>query len=163
MVVDVDLNGIVNRCNQVTALHLFLHCRYLIRGTEKIMEITWDVIDSHAYQFRNIGVRADTSVVVVGDHSSQSSLRDVARLALQSLGASVIEVLPTSAFDDGEDKDNSESVEFVSSCFASSDYVIDCTKAKLTRNLDTESIRRWGTRIFVDKERTWTPMGEAAE
>ena len=54
------------------------------------MEITWDVIDSHAYQFRNIGVGADADVVVLGDHSLQPSLRDVARLALQSIGASVV-------------------------------------------------------------------------
>ncbi len=126
------------------------------------MEITWDVIDSHAYQFRNIGVNADTSVVVLGDHSSQPSLHDVARLALQSIGASVVEVLSTSAFN-GKDIDTNPSTNLVSSSLASSDYVIDCTGAKLTRNLDTESIRRSGAQIFLEGETTWIPIGEAEE
>ena len=126
------------------------------------MEITWDVIDSHAHQFRNIGVRADTNVVVLGDYSPAPSLRDVARLALQSIGASVVEVLPTAAIS-GQDTDVEASLEFVSSCLASSDYVIDCTDTRLTHNLNTESIKRYGTEIIVDGKIAWTPVGEPAE
>ncbi len=123
------------------------------------MEITWDVIDSHAYQFRNIGVKSDTSVLVLGDHSSQPSLRDVARLPLQSIGAPVIEVLSTSAFN-GEQRGENFTIEFVSSCFASSDYVIDCTGEKLTRHLDINAVRQSGTQIFVEGVNTWVPVGE---
>ena len=126
------------------------------------MEITWDVIDSHAHQFRNIGVRADTNVVVLADHSPAPALRDVARLALQSIGASVVEVLPTVAIR-REAADIEASLEFVSSCLASSDYVIDCTDARLTQNLNTESIKRYGTEIIVDGKIAWTPVGELSE
>ena len=126
------------------------------------MEITWDVIDSHAYQFRNIGVKADTSVLVLGDRSSEPSIRDVARLALQSIGAPVVEVLSTAAFS-GEAQYENFTTELVSSCFSSSDYVIDCTVEKLTRNLDLDSIERSGTQIFVEGENTWIPVGETAK
>ena len=117
------------------------------------MEITWDVIDSHAYQFRNIGVGADTDVVVLGDHSLQPSLRDVARLALQSIGASVVEVLSTSALNQANG-DRNIATELVSSSAASSDYVIDCTKSKLTQNLDLDSIQRSGTQIIIEDKNT---------
>ncbi|MEC7879267.1 MAG: hypothetical protein VYE07_03480 [Actinomycetota bacterium] len=126
------------------------------------MEITWDVIDSHAYQFRNIGVKADTSVLVLGDRSSEPSIRDVARLALQSIGAPVVEVLSTAVFS-GEAQYENFTTELVSSCFSSSDYVIDCTIEKLTRNLDLDSIERSGTQIFVEGENTWIPVGETAK
>ena len=125
------------------------------------MEITWDVIDSHAYQFRNIGVRADADVVVLGDHSLQPSLRDVARLALQSIGASVVEVLSTSALLQTNGERNM-ATELVSSSVTSSDYVIDCTKSKLTQNLDLDSIQRSGTLIIEDKN-AWISIGEASE
>ena len=126
------------------------------------MEITWDVIDSHAYQFRNIGVGADADVVVLGDHSLQPSLRDVARLALQSIGASVVEVLSTSALNQANG-DRNIATELVSSSVASSDYVIDCTKSKLTRNLDLHSIQRSGTQIIIEDKNTWISIGEASK
>ena len=128
----------------------------------KIMEITWDVIDSHAYQFRNIGVGADTDVVVLGDHSLQPSLRDVARLALQSIGASVVEVLSTSALNK-TNGDRNIATELVSSSVASSDYVIDCTKSKLTQNLDLDSIQRSGTQVIIEDKNTWISIGEASK
>ena len=126
------------------------------------MEITWDVIDSHAYQFRNIGVRADADVVVLGDHSLQPSLRDVARLALQSIGASVVEVLATSALLQTNGERNM-ATELVSSSVTSSDYVIDCTKSKLTQNLDLDSIQRSGTQIIIEDKNAWISIGEASE
>ena len=126
------------------------------------MEITWDIIDSHAYQFRNIGVRADADVVVLGDHSLQSSLRDVARLALQSIGASVVEVLSTSALLQTNGERNM-ATELVSSSVTSSDYVIDCTKLKLTQNLDLDSIQRSGTQIIIEDKNAWISIGEASE
>jgi hypothetical protein len=126
------------------------------------MEITWDVIDSHAYQFRNIGVSADADVVVLGDHSLQPSLRDVARLALQSIGASVVEVLSTSALLQTNGERNM-ATELVSSSVTSSDYVIDCTKSKLTQNLDLDSIQRSGTQIIIEDKNAWISIGEASE
>ena len=126
------------------------------------MEITWDVIDSHAYQFRNIGVRADADVVVLGDHSLQPSLRDVARLALQSIGASVVEVLSTSALNQANG-DRNVATKLVSSSVARSDYVIDCTKSKLTQNLDLDSIQRSGTQIIIEDKNTWISIGEASK
>ena len=126
------------------------------------MEITWDVIDSNAYQFRNIGVRADADVVVLGDHSLQPSLRDVARLALQSIGASVVEVLSTSALLQTNGERNM-ATELVSSSVTSSDYVIDCTKSKLTQNLDLDSIQRSGTQIIIEDKNAWISIGEASE
>ena len=126
------------------------------------MEITWDVIDSHACQFRNIGVGADADVVVLGDHSLQPSLRDVARLALQSIGASVVEVLSTSALNQANG-DRNIATELVSSSVASSDYVIDCTKSKLTQNLDLDSIQRSGTQIIIEDKNTWISIGEASK
>ena len=126
------------------------------------MEITWDVIDSHAYQFRNIGVGADTDVVVLGDHSLQPSLRDVARLALQSIGASVVEVLSTSALNK-TNGDRNIATELVSSSVASSDYVIDCTKSKLTQNLDLDSIQQSGTQVIIEDKNTWISIGEASK
>ena len=126
------------------------------------MEITWDVIDSHAYQFRNIGVRADADVVVLGDHSLQPSLRDVARLAFQSIGASVVEVLSTSALLQTNGERNM-ATELVSSSVTSSDYVIDCTKSKLTQNLDLDSIQRSGTQIIIEDKNAWISIGEASE
>lgn len=126
------------------------------------MEITWDVIDSHEYQFRNIGVRADADVVVLGDHSLQPSLRDVARLALQSIGASVVEVLSTSALLQTNGERNM-ATELVSSSVTSSDYVIDCTKSKLTQNLDLDSIQRSGTQIIIEDKNAWISIGEASE
>ena len=126
------------------------------------MEITWDVTDSHAYQFRNIGVRADADVVVLGDHSLQPSLRDVARLALQSIGASVVEVLSTSALLQTNGERNM-ATELVSSSVTSSDYVIDCTKSKLTQNLDLDSIQRSGTQIIIEDKNAWISIGEASE
>lgn len=122
------------------------------------MEITWGLIASHADQFRTMGVDADTSVILLGYSASQSSLRDVARLALQSLGTSVIEVLPTAVLSEDVDQGTSEDL---TNFFISSDYIIDCTDEKLSLNLDIEEIRLKETQIYVDGKTTWTAVNAA--
>ena len=122
------------------------------------MEITWGLIASHADQFRTMGVGADTSVILLGYSASQSSLRDVARLALQSLGTTVIEVLPTAVLSGDVDQGTSEDL---TNFFISSDYIIDCTDEKLSLNLDIEEIRLKETQIYVDGKTTWTEVNAA--
>ena len=122
------------------------------------MEITWGLIASHADQFRTMGVDADTSVILLGCSASQPSLHDVARLALQSLGTRVIEVLPTAVLSGDIDQDTSEDL---TNFFDSSDYIIDCTDEKLSLNLDIEEIRLKETQIYVDGKTTWTAVNAA--
>jgi hypothetical protein len=122
------------------------------------MEITWSLIASHAYQFRTMGMDADTSVIVLGYSAPQASLRDVARLALQSLGTTVVEVLPTAVLSEDVDQGTSEDL---TSFFVSSDYIIDCTDEKLSLNLNIEEIRLRGTQIYVDGKTNWTPVNAA--
>jgi hypothetical protein len=122
------------------------------------MEITWGLIASHADQFRTMGVDADTNVILLGCSASQSSLRDVARLALQSLGTKVLEVLPTSVLSGDVDQGTSADL---TNFFTSSDYIIDCTDEKLSLNLDIEEIRLKETQIYVDGKTTWTEVNAA--
>jgi len=119
-------------------------------------ETEWIWIDRYAEQFRICAVKAGESAVVLSETRSRREIVDTARLALQSLGADVIDVVvPTPANpgplpirSTGASVAIGGNASTIAAC-ATADFVADCTVEGLLHSPELPAILAQGARVLM--------------
>ena len=119
-------------------------------------ETEWIWIDRYAEQFRICAVKAGDSTVVLSETRSRPEIVDTARLALQSLDATVIDVVvPTPANpgplpirSTGASVAIAGNAAAIAAC-ATADFVADCTVEGLLHSPELPAILADGARVLM--------------
>ena len=116
----------------------------------------WRWIERYATQFRACRVDAGETAVVLSETTSRPSIVETARLALEHLGAEVVDLVLTTPANPGplpiRSTGASQAVagnEAVIAALARSDFVADCTVEGLLHAPELGRILEGGTRILM--------------
>lgn len=120
------------------------------------MSTQWRWVERYAQQFRACEVRAGQTAVVLSETTSRPEVVDTARLALETLGASVIDLVMTTPTNPGPVPIRSTGASqalaghrSALAALATADFVTDCTVEGLMHAPELAEILAGGTRILM--------------